>query len=64
MNIIVSQMCLKCDVMGTNYSLPNSDYDPIIIYRTVGHVAGSDLNSFYQARTNGRTLILMPVLLI
>ena len=43
-------MCFKCAVIGTNYFLPNSDIDmkktkdkmiwPIIVYRTIGHVAG------------------------
>ena len=27
MNIIVFQMCFKCDVIATNYSLPNSNFD-------------------------------------
>ena len=74
MNIILSQMCFKCDVIGTNYSLPNSDYDTRkrkIKYsnnslpdrRACSRLSFSDLNSFYQARADGRTLILMPVFL-
>ena len=62
-------MCFKCDV--TNYSLPNSDYDTrkrkikysnnsLSDRRACSRLSFSDLNSFYQARADGRTLILMP----